>query len=167
MLSWYLLGLIRSDYAISIVDVSPVNKSKFLFKWKKVTSNTSFSFQVNNNKSIPKQDMNSHTRHLVTDQKTLFSFQVINAFQCNRRTTQPDTDIFTLRTVFTSIKQMFIEDNYAEFNVCKHLWTLNNHVINVCVLAGIQMVSMYSCEQNYWTSWIFHIGSNSKQIMQY
>ena len=45
---------------------------------------------------------------------------------------------FTLRTVsFTNIKQMFIEDKYAVFNVCKHLWTLNNHVINVCVLAGL------------------------------
>ena len=28
---------------------------------------------------------------------------------------------------------MFIEDSYAVFNVCKHLWTLNNHVINVCL----------------------------------
>ena len=26
---------------------------------------------------------------------------------------------FTLRTVFTNIKQMFIEDSYAVFNVCK------------------------------------------------
>ena len=30
-----------------------------------------------------------------------------------------------VRTVFTNIKQMFIEDHYAVFNVCKHLWTLN------------------------------------------
>ena len=28
---------------------------------------------------------------------------------------------FTLRTVFTNIKQMFMEDSYAVFNVCKHL----------------------------------------------
>ena len=28
---------------------------------------------------------------------------------------------FTLRNVFANIKQMFIEDSYAAFNVCKHL----------------------------------------------
>ena len=40
---------------------------------------------------------------------------------------------FTLRTIsFANIKQMFIEDSYAVFNhdpwfnVCKHLWSLNN-----------------------------------------
>ena len=42
---------------------------------------------------------------------------------------------FTLRTVFTNIKQIFVEDSFAVFNVCKHLLTLNNHVTNVCILA--------------------------------
>ena len=48
--------------------------------------------------------------------------------------TQP---FFTLRTVFTNNKQMFIEDSCAVLNVYKHLWTLNYHVIDVCFLAGV------------------------------
>ena len=65
---------------------------------------------------------------------------------CRSRTTIPQAYVleimkqpsqtqmfFTLITVFANIKQMFIEDSYAVFNVCKH-WT--NHVIDICVLAG-------------------------------
>ena len=56
---------------------------------------------------------------------------------------------FTPWTICSNIKRMFMEDSYAVFNVCKHLWTLNNHDKRLC------------------SGWIFDVEATSLDWWQY